>query len=194
MSSTSTPLPKSSAYSRSRTFRLGVWALAGAAVLIAWHAIRDGMVAGNEKLFTTEGTVVEHRSTETSSDNRVRLRSGGTNRMQSQRELKTYLRIQKRDGTIADFTAEEWFPTPQRGWQGQPIRVQHDSRGNLYEIVVAGEVVRDVATTRKYRRIDNKKSQPLMVFLIVLGVPLTLFGYLTSRLRRQAPPPLPVPS
>jgi hypothetical protein len=191
LSSTNPPLPKTSAYSRSRTFRLGVWALAAAAALIAWHAIKDGMVAGNERLFTEEGTVVEHRSTETRGENRVRLRTGGTNTIQGQRQLKTYLRIKKRDGTIAEFSAPEWFPTPKAGWEGQRIRVQHDSLGNLYEIVVAGEVVRDAETTRKYRRIDNKKSDPLMVFLIVAGVPLTLIGYVTSRKGKQTPPPLP---
>ena len=149
------------------------------------------MLAGNEKLFTEEGIVVEHRSTEAQGENRVRLRSGGTNRVQGERQLKTYLRIKKRDGTLAEFSAPEWFPTPRAGWEGQPIRLQHDSFGNLYEIVVADEVVRDAETTRKYRRIDNKKNDPLMVILIVVGVPLTLIGYLASRVRRQTPPPLP---
>jgi hypothetical protein len=179
-------LPKTSSYSRSRTFRFGVWALAGAAVLIAWHAIKDGMVAGNERLVTEEGIVVEHRSTESRGDNRVRLRTGGTNRIQGERQLKTYLRIKKRDGTIAEFSAPEWFPTPKAGWEGQPIRIQHDSSGNLYEIVVAGEVVRDAETTRKYRRIDNKKSDPLMVFLIGVGAALTLIGFLADATAKAA--------
>jgi hypothetical protein len=186
-------LPKTSAYSRSRTFRIGVWALAGAAGLIAWQGIKDGLIAGDEKLFTVEGTVVEQHSTEATGVNRVRMPTGGSNRIQGERKLKTYLQIQKRDGAIAKFSASEWFRTPKAGWEGQLIRVQHDAGGNLYEIEVAGEVVRDVETTRKYRKIDHKKSQPLMVFLIVTGVPLTLVGYLLSLLGRRRPAPIPPP-
>ena len=188
------PPPKNSAYARSRTFRLGVWALAWAVGLILWHAVKDGLVAKKESLRTVEGTVVEHRSTETAGGGRARLGTGGTARIQGQRQQHTALRIRQGDGTVADFSADEWFPTPKAGWEGQPIRVQHDARGNLYEITVAGEVIRDVATSQKYREIDNKKQQPLMVFLIVVGVPLTVIGYvihLVTRSRPTAPPPLP---
>lgn len=166
----------------------------GAAILILWAAVKDASTAKRENLYTIDGTVVEQRSTETAGGSRVRLGTGGTARIQGERKLHTALRIRKSDGTIANFSADEWFPTPKTGWEGQPIRVQHDARGNLYEIAVAGEVVRDVETTLKYRKIDNKKKEPLMVFLIVIGVPLTIVGYLLhffTRPRPTQPPPLP---
>ena len=185
---------KSSAYARSRVFRIGVWALAGAAVLILWHAIRDGMITGNERLHTMEGIVEEHRSTETSGTNRVRLSTGGTNKIQGERKLHTSLKIRQKNGVIATFAADEWFPTPNAGWEGQPIQVQYDGNNIIYGIKVAGEVVRDPETTRKNRKIDNKAATPLMVFLLVLGVPLTLIGYvmhLSTRSGVAGPPPLP---
>ncbi|HSH96471.1 MAG TPA: hypothetical protein VK968_20145, partial [Roseimicrobium sp.] len=79
------------------------------------------------------------------------------------------------------------------GWGGQPIRVQYDRFDNLYEIVVAGELIRDASTTVKYRKIDNKKSMQFIVFLIVVGVPMTLIGFFLS-LRRPNPPTTPPPS
>ena len=39
--------------------------LAGAVAVIAWHAIKDSLIAKRENLRTVEGTVVEHRSIET---------------------------------------------------------------------------------------------------------------------------------
>ncbi len=183
--------PKKSAYARSRTFRFGVWALAGAAGLIIWHAIQDSLIAKRESLRTVEGIVVEHRSTETSRRSRVKLSTGGTTSVQGTRALKTVLRIQKHDGTIADFTASEWFRTPRAGWNRQPIRVQHDSLGYLYEIVVAGEVIRDVETSWRNRKIDNKSNTGLWIFLLMTGIPLTIVGYLLSLRRPAGPPPLP---
>lgn len=183
--------PRKSAYARSRTFRFGVWALAAAAGLIVWHAAQDSLIAKRENLRTVEGTVVEHRSTETSGRSRVKLSSGGTSSLRGTRTLKTVLRIQKRDGTIAEFTASEWFQTPKAGWKGQPIRVQHDSLGYLYEIVVAGEVIRDVETSWKNRKIDNKSKTKLWIFLLMIGIPLTIIGYLLSLRRQVGPPPLP---
>jgi hypothetical protein len=185
---------RNGAYARSRLFRFGVWALAGAAVLILWHAIRDGMITGNERLHTIEGVVVEHQSTETSGTTRVRLSTGGTNKIQGERRLHTSLKVRQRNGVIANFTADEWFGTPKAGWEGQPIQVQYDDNNNIYGIKVAGEVIRDPETTRRNRKIDNKTATPLMVFLLVLGVPLTLIGYvihLSTRSRPVAPPPLP---
>lgn len=187
----SAALSKKSAYARSRIFRFGVWALAAAAALIVWHGIQDSLIAKRENLRTVEGIVVEERSTETSGRSRVRLSTGGTSNVQGTRTLKTVLRIQKRDGTIAEFTASEWFRTPKAGWKGQPIRVQHDSLGYLYEIVLAGEVIRDVETTRRYRKIDNKSNTGLWIFLLLTGIPLTLVGYLLSLRRPAGPPPLP---
>jgi hypothetical protein len=165
--------------------------LAGAVALIAWHAIKDSLIAHRENLKTVEGTVVEHRSTETSGKSRVKLARGGTQSIQGTRQLKTMLRIQKGDGTVAEFTASEWFPTPKRGWEGQPIRIQHDSLGYLYEIVVAGEVIRDVETSWKNRKIDNKSGTGLWIFLLVTGLPLTIVGYLLSLRSKVGPPPLP---
>lgn len=152
------------------------------------------MIAGNERLHTIEGIVVEHQSTETSGTNRVRLSTGGTNKVQSERKLHTSLKVRQRNGAIASFTADEWFPTPKAGWEGQPIQVQYDDNNNIYGIKVADEVIRDPETTRKNRKIDNKRATPLMVFLLVLGVPLTLIGYvihLSTRSRAAGPPPLP---
>lgn len=165
--------------------------LTGAVALIAWHAIQDSLVAKRENLRTVEGIVVEHRSTETSGKTRVKLATGGTQRMQGSRQLKTTLRIQKRDGAIVEFTASEWFPTPKAGWENQPIRVQHDSLGYLYEIVVAGEVIRDVETSWKNRKTDNKSKTGLWIFLLVTGLPVTIVGYLLSLRREAGPPPLP---
>ena len=73
----------------------------------------------------------------------------------------------------------------------QPIRVQHDSLGYLYEIVVAGEVIRDVETSWKNRKIDNKSNTGLWIFLLVTGLPVTIAGYLLSLRREAGPPPLP---
>ncbi len=147
------------------------------------------MEAGKGKLSTVEGTVLEQRATETPGGTVVRMKGGGTNRIQGTRKLTTHLRIQKPDGTVTEFTEPDWFRTPKAGWKGQPIRVQHDAFNNLYEIEVAGEVIRDVATTRKNRKIDSKKNDPLMVFLIVTGVPLTAIGYLLSLRGRKQPQP-----
>lgn len=88
--------------------------LAGAVGLIAWHAIQDSLIAKRENLRTVEGTVVEHQASETSGTSRVKLAKGGTQSIQGNRKLKTVLRIQKRDGTIAEFSASEWFPTPKQ--------------------------------------------------------------------------------
>lgn len=82
-------------------------------------------------------------------------------------------------------------PTPKRGWEGQPIRIQHDSLGYLYEIVVEGEVIRDVETSWKNRKIDNKSGTGLWIFLLVTGLPVTIIGYLLSLRHRAVPPPLP---
>jgi hypothetical protein len=187
-------IPKRSAYARSRTFRLGVWMLAGAVALIVWHGVQDLMIAKRENLRTVEGIVVEERSSETSGTSRVKLARGGTQSIQGNRKLKTVLRIQKRDGTIAEFTASEWFPTPKGGWENQPIRVQHDSLGYLYEIVVAGEVIRDVETSYRNRKIDNKSNTGLWIFLLLTGLPLTLVGYVLSLWPKAGPPPLPTAS
>jgi hypothetical protein len=165
--------------------------LAGAGALIAWHAIKDSLIAKRENLRTVEGTVVEHRSTETSGKSRVKLAKGGTQSIQGSRQLQTVLRIQKPDGVIVEFTASEWFPTPKAGWKNQPIRIQHDSLGYLYEIVVAGEVIRDVETSWKNRKIDNKSNTGLWIFLLVTGLPLTIVGYLLSLRQKTGPPPLP---
>lgn len=183
---------KKSAYARSRTFRFGVWALAAAAALIVWHAIQDSLIAKRENLQTVEGIVVEHRSTETSGRSGVKLSTGGTNRIQGARRLETVLRIQKRDGTITEFSASEWFRTPKSGWNGQPIRIQHDSLGYVYEIIVAGEVTRDVETSRRNRKIDNKSNTGLWIFLLMTGIPLTIVGYLLSLRRATGPPRLPM--
>lgn len=191
LSAHSAATPKSSAYARSRTFRFGVWMLAGAVALIVWHGTKDSLIAKRENLRTVEGTVIEHRSTETSGTSRVKLAKGGTQTIQGSRKLKTVLRIQKREGAIAEFTASEWFRTPKAGWENQPIRVQHDSLGYLYEIVVAGEVIRDVETTLRYRKIDNKSNTGLWIFLLLTGLPLTIVGYLLSLPHKTGPPPLP---
>ncbi len=185
------PLKKPSAYARSRLFRWGVWALAGAAGVILWGAIKDAMIAGKEKLFTLEGVVLEERSIETGGGSRVRLGTGGSARIQGQPTQKTFLKVRSNEGLVKEFTESEWYRTPKAGWVNQPIRMQYDSFGRIYEIVVAGEVIRDVETTQKYRKIDNRKSMQFVTFLIVVGVPMVVIGWLLSLLRRKGPPPLP---
>ena len=186
-------LSKTSAYSRSRTFRWGVWALGLAFVLILWGALKDSMIAKKESLFTLDGVVLEHRTSESGGNSRVRLKTGGSASIQGQPTQKTYLKVKSKEGLIKEFNQDEWYPTPKAGWGGQPIRVQYDRFDNLYEIVVAGELIRDASTTVKYRKIDNKKSMQFIVFLIVVGAPMTVIGFLLS-LRRPNPPTTPPPS
>ncbi|MEO6738919.1 MAG: hypothetical protein ABIP20_01615 [Chthoniobacteraceae bacterium] len=101
------PQQQNSVYARSRTFRLGVWALARALGLILWHAVKDGLVAKKESLRTVEGTVMEQRSTETAGGSQIRLKTGGSPRIQGQRQLHTVLRIRQGNGTVSDFSADE---------------------------------------------------------------------------------------
>lgn len=187
------PLKKPSAYARSRLFRWGVWALAWALGVIIWGAIKDSLIAKKETLFTLNGVVLEQRSTETGGGSRVRLGTGGTARIQGERMQKTYLKVRSNEGLVKEFTESGWYQTPKAGWVYQPIRMQYDSLGRIYEIEVAGEVIRSAETTVKYRKIDNKKSMQLVVFLIVVGVPMAVIGWLLS-LRGKSPPPPPPPA
>ena len=184
---------KSSVYARSRCFRWGVWALGAALVLIIWGAIKDSMIADKAKLFTLNGVVLEERSTETGGGTRVRLGTGGTARMQGDRKQKMYLKVKSKEGLVKEFTESEWYQTPKAGWVNQPIRMQYDSLGRIYEIEVAGELIRSAETTVKYRKIDNKKSIQLIVFLIVTGTPMVIIGWLISLRKPMAPAPPPLP-
>jgi hypothetical protein len=172
------PPKKTSAYSRSATFRLGVWALAGAGALILWHGFWDQLEDRSVTLVTEDGIVTEHRSS-------------GSNHIQGEHQVKTHLQIQKPGGAVSEFTESESYPTPKSGWLNQPIRVRRDAFGHLYEIIVAGETVRDVETTWKYQRIDRWKQRRMILFLMIAGMPLTIIGYLLS-FRRQpsVTPPL----
>jgi hypothetical protein len=187
------PREKSSAYARSRCFRWGVWALAAALVLIIWGAIKDSMIADKAKLFTLNGVVLEERSTETGGGTRVRLGTGGSARMQGDRKQTMYLKVRSKEGLVKEFTESEWYQTPKAGWVNQPIRMQYDSLGRIYEIEVAGELIRSAETTVKYRKIDNKKSIQLIVFLIVTGTPMVIIGWLLSLRKPMAPAPPPLP-
>ncbi len=167
--------------------------LAGALVIIVWHGIKDSMIASKAKLFTLEGVVLEERSWEAGGNSRVRLGTGGSARIQGQPTQRSYLKVRSKEGMVKEFEQDEWYPTPKVGWLNQPIRVQYDSLGNLYEIEVAGEPIRSADRTVAYRKIDNKKAQPLMVFLIVFGTPMLVLGWLLSlRAPKSAgPPPMP---
>jgi hypothetical protein len=159
-------------------------------VLILWGAVKDSMIAKKENLYVLDGVVLDHRTSESGGNSRVRLKTGGSANIQGQPTQKTYLKVQSKEGLIKEFNQDEWYRTPKAGWIGQAIRVQYDSLGNLYEVVVAGELIRDASTTVKYRKIDNRKNMQFIVFLIVVGVPMTLIGFLLS-LRRPNPPTTP---
>lgn len=163
--------------------------LAGALMLIVWHGIKDSMIASKAKLFTLDGVVLEERSWEVGGNSRVRLGTGGTARIQGQPTQRSYLKVRSKEGLVKEFEQDEWYPTPKAGWVNQPIRVQYDSLGNLYEIEVAGELIRSADKTVEYRKIDNKKTQPLMVFLIVFGTPMLVIGWLLSLRQPIAPIP-----
>lgn len=179
---------KSSAYSRSKVFRWGVWLLAGATAIMVWQGVRDSMISSKASLLTLEGTVLEERSWEVGGNSSVRLGSGGSAKVQGQATQRSFLKLKSKDGLVKEFEQDEWYPTPKAGWVNQPVRVQYDSGGNLYGIEVAGEVIRKADDTVKYRKIDNKKNQPFMVFLFVVGAPLTLIGWVLSLSGRKAQP------
>jgi hypothetical protein len=184
------PIPssqkKASAYSRSRLFRWGLWMLAGAVGLMVWHGIKDSMISKKETLFTLSGVVLEERSWEAGGNTSIRLRTGGSARVQDQPTQKSYLKVRSDEGVVKEFEQDQWYPTPKAGWVNQPIRLQYDSLDNIYEIEVAGEMIRSTDTTQKYRKIDNKKNQSLMVFLIVFGTPMVLVGWLLSLRKPKA--------
>lgn len=167
--------------------------MAAALVLIIWGAIKDSMIADKAKLFTLNGVVLEERSTETGGGTRVRLGTGGSARMQGDRKQTMYLKVRSKEGLVKEFTESEWYQTPKAGWVNQPIRMQYDSLGRIYEIEVAGELIRSAETTVKYRKIDNKKSIQLIVFLIVTGTPMVIIGWLLSLRKPMAPAPPPLP-
>jgi len=186
---------KQSAYARSRLFRWGVWMLAAALAIIVWHGIRDSMIAKKETLFTLHGEVLEERSWEVGGNTKVRLGTGGSSRIQGQPTQRSYLKVRSKEGLVKEFEQDEWYPTPKVGWLNQPIRMQYDSLGRIYEIEVAGELIRSAEKTVAYRKIDNKKNQQLMVFLIVFGTPMVLIGWLLSLRppKPAGPPPIPGP-
>lgn len=166
--------------------------LAGALGLIVWHGIKDSMIVSREKLFSLNGEVLEERMWEVGGKSKVRLSTGGSARIQGQPTQRSYLKVRSKEGMVKEFEQDEWYPTPKAGWVNQPIRMQYDSHGNIYEIEVAGEMIRSAEKTVQYRRIDNKKNQQLMVFLLVFGTPMTVIGWLLSRIKPKAAgaPPL----
>jgi hypothetical protein len=168
--------------------------LAGALALIVWHGIKDSMIASKEKLFTLAGVVLEERSWEVGGNSRVRLSTGGSARIQGQPTQRSFLKVRSKEGLVKEFEQDEWYPTPKVGWVNQPVRLQYDSLDNLYEIEVAGELIRSAEKTVQYRKIDNKKNQQIMVFLIVFGTPMVVIGWLLSLRQPKAPaPPTPLP-
>ncbi len=192
MSATTPPVPtRTSAYARSRLFRWGAWMLAGALGLIVWQGVQDMSISGKDKLFTLTGEVLEERMWEAGGNFKVRLGTGGSARIQGQPTQRSYLKVRSKDGMVKEFEQDEWYPTPKAGWLKQPLRMQYDSHGNIYEIEVAGEMIRSAENTVKYRKIDSKKTQPFMVFLIVCGAPMMLAGWVLSLAKggRSAPPP-----
>lgn|GEM_PF-3052664 len=179
--------PKTSAYARSRLFRWGVWILIVAAVLIAWNAIKTASVAKVENLQTLEGTVVDYRTGTTSQPYGVR---SGKRYRGSARPLNV-LRIETSDGRITEFSSSDWIRPPKFGWRrGVPISVKYSVGRDLYEVVVAGEVLQDVATTQQKRRAAGQTTRTFAALLLVIGVLAVAIGFLMS-LQGETKPPLP---
>lgn len=169
--------------------------LAGAVLIMVWNGVKGSMISKKESLLTLQGVVLEERSWETGGKTKVRLGTGGSAGIQGQPTQRSYLKVRSKEGLVKEFEQDEWFPTPKVGWVNQPVRVQYDSHGNLYEIEVAGEMIRSAEKTVTYRKIDSKKNEQLMVFLIVFGGPMLVVGWLLSLRKPKAvvvgPPPVP---
>lgn len=186
-----------SIYARSRLFRWGSWLLLLSAVLFVWSGVKQASVAQRGELQTVAGTVVDYKSQRTTQ----RYMGGGSGRrFRGDTGSINILRLRKPDGTITEFSSRTWIRPPRRGWiAGQPIRVQHDQLRDLYEVIVAGETLQDLAATQLLRRKESKGPQPFAVLFLVLGLPMVALGFVLTRIGSAPsatfhpipPPPLP---
>ena len=169
-------------------FWWGVCLLVLAALLTGWASIKGATTATPGDLQTVEGTLIEYARGTTSRQHGARL---GKRHRGSSRPANL-LRIQKPDGALAEFSSRDWITPPKLGWhKGQPIRVKHDSRGMLYEVVVGNETLRNVATTMQQREAERGDIDRIAAFSLAIGAALTLAGYFGSRQRKGGPPLLP---
>ena len=158
--------------------------LAAAGVLFVWSGVKQARVAEVDDLTTVEGTVVDYKSQPTSQ----RYPGGGSGRrFRGSTGNINILRIQLPEGVITEFSSRTWVRPPRNGWQrGRPIRVQHDGDRNLYEVVVAGETLQDVAATQRLRAKESRGPQPFAVLFLLAGVTCSAVGFILSRLGGQS--------
>jgi hypothetical protein len=145
---------------------------------MGWNAIKDSRIPDPADLQTAEGTLIEYR----------------VGRRMPQRGFKpakhfrprarpaNVLRIQKADGATAEFSSRERIAPPKSGWRkGESVRVKHDSRGNIYEVVVGNETLQDVATTMERGEDERAAIERIATVILFVSVPLTAIGYWASR-------------
>ena len=144
----------------------GVWMLAAAVVLFVWSGFKQTWVVNAGDLKTVEGTVVDYKSQQTSQ----RYPGGGSGRrFRGSTGAINILRIQLPGGAITEFSSHTWVRPPRNGWQrGQPIRVRHDGLRDLYEVVVAGETLQDVASTQRLRSEGEPRAAAAFAALFLL--------------------------
>jgi hypothetical protein len=176
---------KTSVYARSRAFRWGVWLLAIAGVLIAWSAVKKS-TAKPDNLYTTEGTLVDYRA-QTSSP-QYGVQPG--RRYRGSARTTYYVRIQKADGTINEFSSRYPIPSPIPGWQsGLPARVSHDALRTVYGVEIAGEMLQEAAAAQQRQANAARSTDIFGVLLLIIGLSLVAVGYLLSLQNRSKPPP-----
>jgi hypothetical protein len=169
-------------------FWSGVCLLAVAALLLGWNAIKDSRIADSADLQTVEGTLIEYRAGRRMPQRGFRP----AKRFRLRARPADVLRIQKADGATAEFSSRERIAPPKSGWRkGEPVRVKHDSRGNIYELVVGDETLRDLASTVERREADSAGTNRIARVLLFVGAPLTAVGYFASRQRKPVRLTLP---
>ena len=162
-------------------FWSGVCLLAVAALLIGWNAIKDSRIPDPAELQTVEGTLIEYRAGRRMPQRGFRA----ARQFRLRARPANVLRIQKADGATAEFSSRERIAPPKSGWHtGEPIRVKHDSRGNIYEVVVGNETLRDVATTMQRGEEERAAMERIATVILFIGAPLTAVGYFASRQRK----------
>ena len=184
-----TTVDKTSLYSRSRAFRWGLWLLIIGIGLIAWSAVRNA-AAKPGRLHRTEGTLVDYTSRSVSTQQGVQPGK----RYRTSARTVYYLRIQKPDGGITEFSSPYPISAPRMGWKkGQRVKVQHTAVRRVYATEVDGEVVQNAAETRAKDAVATRSSETFAVLLLAGGLVLIAGGYLSS-FRTATRDPGPTPS
>ena len=154
--------------------------MAAAAVLMGWNAMKEAAAPTASDLETVEGTLIDYRVGRRLAQHGVKA----VKQFRPRARPANILRIQKADGATVEFSSRDRLAAPKGGWRkGEAIRVKHDSRGKLYEVMVGDETLRDVATTMERRDAERASMDRIATVLLFLGVPLTAVGYLASRHR-----------